>query len=98
MQLEGEESQHRTKKSLKPLRGRKEVIAEMSEDLSEGEKGDTLSDISTPGGSRRGKMTRISSVNMLENLAKQQKEKKLYLVLIRHEFYSFNKTDKQIPL
>lgn len=64
------------------------MIAEIAEELSDGEKGDTMSDISTPlGSSRKGKMSRISSVNMLENLAKQQQEKKLYIVLIRHDSF-----------
>lgn len=57
----------------------------MSEDLSEGEKGDLVSDISTHGGTGtpRGRMHRITSVDAMENWANQQKEKKLYIVLIR---------------
>lgn len=57
----------------------------MSEDLSEGEKGDVIGDISTHVDSTRGRMPRISSVDVMENWASQHKEKKLYIVLIRHE-------------
>jgi sucrose-phosphate synthase len=64
-------------------RGRKEAVADMSEDLSEGEKGDTISDISSHGGeSHRGRLPRISSVDAMDAWASQQKGKKLYLVLI----------------
>lgn len=58
----------------------------MSEDISEGEKGDTVGDVSAHGDSTKGgKMPRISSADVMENLANQLKEKKLYIVLIRHE-------------
>jgi len=56
----------------------------MSEDLSEGEKGDAVSDISTHGDSNRGRLPRISSVDAMDTWIGQQKGKKLYLVLIRH--------------
>lgn len=84
-QLEGEEAQRTAKRRLERERGRREATADMSEDLSEGEKGDTISDVSTHGDSiRGGKMPRISSVDVIENLVNQLKEKKLYIVLIRH--------------
>jgi sucrose-phosphate synthase len=57
----------------------------MSEDLSEGEKGDVVGDLSAHGESTKGRMPRISSVDVMENWANQHKEKKLYIVLIRHE-------------
>lgn len=57
----------------------------MSEDLSEGEKGDTVSDISAHGDSIRGRMPRISSVDAMETWVSYQKGKKLYIVLIRYE-------------
>jgi len=57
----------------------------MSEDLSEGEKGDTVSDLSVHSDGTRGKMRRISSVDMLDNWAGQFREKKLYIVLIRQD-------------
>ncbi|KAL5559766.1 hypothetical protein UlMin_035977 [Ulmus minor] len=82
-QLEGEEAYRTAKRRLERERGRKEATADMSEDLSEGEKGDTVSDVSAHGGeSTKGRMPRISSVDVMENLANQMKEKKLYIVLI----------------
>lgn len=66
-------------------RGRREATADMSEDLSEGEKGDTVGDISAHGESTRGRLPRINSVDAMEVWASQQKGKKLYIVLVRHE-------------
>jgi sucrose-phosphate synthase len=57
----------------------------MSEDLSEGEKGDAVSDLSTHCESNRGRLPRISSTDAMETWANQQKGKKLYIVLVRHE-------------
>lgn len=60
----------------------------MSEDLSEGEKGDMVGDMSSHGDSLRGggrmNMPRINSIDALDAWAIHQKEKKLYIVLIRH--------------
>ncbi|KAF4373116.1 hypothetical protein F8388_019298 [Cannabis sativa] len=82
-QLEGEEAQRMANRHVERERGRREATADMSEDLSEGEKGETISDISAHGDSNRGgTMPRNSSVDVMENLAKQLKEKKLYIVLI----------------
>ncbi|KAF9662113.1 hypothetical protein SADUNF_Sadunf18G0019500 [Salix dunnii] len=81
-QLEGEEAQWKAKRHLERERGRKEATADMSEDLSEGEKGDVPGDLSAHGGSFRGRMPRISSVDVMENWANQHREKKLYIVLI----------------
>ncbi|XP_059658168.1 probable sucrose-phosphate synthase 1 [Cornus florida] len=81
-QLEGEEAQHTAKRHLERERGRREATADMSEDLSEGEKGDLVSEISAHGDSNRGSMRRIHSVDVMENLANPNKEKKLYIVLI----------------
>ena len=85
-QLEGEESQRMARRHMERDRGRREATADMSEDLSEGEKGDTVSDVSVHqfSDSTRGKMTRVYSVDVMENWANQIKEKKLYIVLIRH--------------
>ncbi|THG23870.1 hypothetical protein TEA_000887 [Camellia sinensis var. sinensis] len=83
-QLEGEEVQRMAKRRLERERGRKEATADMSEDLSEGEKGDTVSDLSAHGDNTRGRLRRISSVETMEAWASQQKGKKLYIVLIRH--------------
>ncbi|OMO56647.1 Glycosyl transferase, family 1 [Corchorus olitorius] len=81
-QLEGEEVQRKANRRLERERGRKEATADMSEDLSEGEKGDLPSDVSAHGDSVNGRMPRISSVDTMENLVNQLKEKKLYIVLI----------------
>lgn len=61
-------------------KGRREAVADMSEDLSEGEKGD----MSAHGESTRGRMPRISSVDTMEAFANQQKGKKMYIVLVRY--------------
>ncbi|CAI9285748.1 unnamed protein product [Lactuca saligna] len=82
-QLESEVAQRMTKRRLERERGRKEAVADMSEDLSEGEKGDTITDASAHGdNSNRGRLPRISSTDAMEAWANQQKGKKLYLVLI----------------
>ncbi|KAH9760588.1 Sucrose-phosphate synthase 1 [Citrus sinensis] len=81
-QIEGEEAQRKAKRRLERERGRKEASADMSEDLSEGDKGDVSGELSAHGGSTRGRMPRISSVDTMENWAIQYKEKKLYIVLI----------------
>ncbi|KAI3454220.1 hypothetical protein Pfo_010883 [Paulownia fortunei] len=81
-QIEGEEAQRRTKRHLEREKARREATADMSEDLSEGEKGDTVGDISAHGDSVRGRMPRVSSVDMMANLASQHTDRKLYLVLI----------------
>ncbi|KAM1089849.1 hypothetical protein ACFX19_017771 [Malus domestica] len=81
-QLEGEEAQRMAKRRLERERGRREATADMSEDLSEGEKGDLVSDISAHGDSHRSKLPRINSVDAMETWISQQKGKKLYIVLI----------------
>ncbi|XP_077217348.1 putative sucrose-phosphate synthase 1 [Tasmannia lanceolata] len=81
-QIEGEEAQRMAKRRLERERGRRDATADMSEDLSEGEKGDVVSDISAHGDSTRGRMPRISSVDAIEAWASQHKEKKLYIVLV----------------
>ncbi|KAG2718853.1 hypothetical protein I3843_03G232000 [Carya illinoinensis] len=81
-QHEGEEAQRKAKRRLERERGRREAAADMSEDLSEGEKGDAVSDVSTHGGSNKVRLPRISSVDAMETWANQQKGKKLYMVLI----------------
>ncbi|GMY35796.1 probable sucrose-phosphate synthase 1 [Fagus crenata] len=81
-QLEGEEAQRKAKRRLERERGRREATADMSEDLSEGEKGDAVSELSTHGESNRGRLPRISSTDAMETWANQQKGKKLYIVLV----------------
>lgn len=79
-QIEAEEHQRMANRRLERERGRREAAADMSEDLSEGEKGDVVSDVSSHGD--RGRMPRISSVDVMETWASHQKGKKLYIVLI----------------
>ncbi|KAI7751649.1 hypothetical protein M8C21_026209 [Ambrosia artemisiifolia] len=81
-QLESEEAQRMTRRRLERERGRREAVADMSEDLSEGEKGDIVSDVSAHGDNHKGRLPRISSTDAMEAWANQQKGKKLYLVLI----------------
>ena len=57
----------------------------MSEDLSEGEKGDVVGDIPAQGESTRSRLPRINSVDTMEAWVSQQKGKKLYIVLVRYE-------------
>ncbi|KAG6769307.1 hypothetical protein POTOM_024931 [Populus tomentosa] len=82
--LEGELAQRKAKRHLERERGRREAVADMSEDLSEGEKGDAVGDLSAHGDSIRNRLSRINSVDAMEAWANQQKGKKLYIVLIRH--------------
>lgn len=52
----------------------------MSEDLSDGEKGDVVGEMLSHSDSiKGGRMSRVSSMDMMANL-----DKKLYLVLIRY--------------
>nr|QPB75009.1 sucrose-phosphate synthase 1 [Rubus x loganobaccus] len=81
-QLEEKEHQRMTKRRLERERGRREATADMSEDLSEGEKGDVVTDVSAHGDSVRGRLPRINSVDAMETFISQQKGKKLYIVLI----------------
>ncbi|GMG98984.1 hypothetical protein Nepgr_000824 [Nepenthes gracilis] len=81
-QLEEELAQRNGKRHLQCDKGLREATTDMSEDLSEGEKGDTVGDLSGHSDSTRGRMPQNSSVDMMENWASQFKEKKLYIVLI----------------
>ncbi|KAJ6408102.1 hypothetical protein OIU84_011413 [Salix udensis] len=81
-QLEGELAQRNAKRRLERERGRREAVADMSEDLSEGEKGDAVGDSSAHGDSIRSRLSRINSADAMEAWANQQKGKKLYIVLI----------------
>ena len=79
------------KRRLERERGRREATADMSEDLSEGEKGDPVSDVSAHGGdaaNNRARLPRISSADAMETWANSQKGKKLYIVLIRYVYPS----------
>ncbi|CAH2073125.1 unnamed protein product [Thlaspi arvense] len=82
-QVEGKNVKRAAKRHLEREKARKEVTADMSEDLSEGEKADLPGEIPTHSdGNPKGRMSRISSVDVFENWFAQHKEKKLYIVLI----------------
>ncbi|KAG9138668.1 hypothetical protein Leryth_018558 [Lithospermum erythrorhizon] len=81
-QIEGEQAKWTNKRRLERERGRREAVADMSEDLSEGEKGDNISDLSTHGESNRGRLPWTSSVETMEAWSSQQKGKKMYIILI----------------
>ncbi|CAH1434017.1 unnamed protein product [Lactuca virosa] len=46
MELENEENHRQAKRQIEREKGRREVVADMSEDLSEGEKGENINDVS----------------------------------------------------
>ncbi|GAV60532.1 Glycos_transf_1 domain-containing protein/S6PP domain-containing protein/Glyco_trans_4_4 domain-containing protein [Cephalotus follicularis] len=81
-QLEGEEAQRTSIRHIEREKARREATADMSEDLSEGEKGDVPGELSAHSDSVRGRMPRVGSVDVMENWASHHKEKKLYIVLI----------------
>ncbi|XP_013622634.1 probable sucrose-phosphate synthase 2 [Brassica napus] len=81
--VEGKNAKRAAKRHLLREKARKEVTADMSEDFSEGEKADVPGEIPTHSdGNTKGRMSRISSVDVFENWFAQHKEKKLYIVLI----------------
>ncbi|XP_042059958.1 probable sucrose-phosphate synthase 1 [Salvia splendens] len=76
--IEGEEAQRKAKKRVDREKARKNAAADMSEDLSEGEKGDVVVEMLAHSDSiKGGRLSRVSSMDMMANL-----DKKLYLVLI----------------
>ncbi|CAN6459611.1 unnamed protein product [Victoria cruziana] len=81
-QIENEEAHRTARRRLERERGRREAIADMSEDLSEGEKGDVVSDISSHGDVKKSRLPRISSTDIIETWTSQLSDKKLYIVLI----------------
>lgn len=90
-QLESDHAQRINNRRLERERGRREATADMSEDLSEGEK-----DVSAHGDSVRGRLPRISSADAMETWANTQKGKKLYIVLIRFPLLHFSFTNSII--
>ena len=81
IQLESEELQRFANRRWEREQGRRDATEDMSEDLSEGEKGDGLGELAqseTP----RQKLHR--QVSNLEVWSDDKKEKKLYIVLIRY--------------
>lgn len=85
IQIEGEEASRLAKQRLEREKARRYAAADMSEDLSEGEKGENINESSsTHDESTRGRMPRIGSTDAIEAWASQHKDKKLYIVLIRY--------------
>lgn len=78
-QLEWEELQRLANRRWERELGRRDVTEDMSEDLSEGEKGDGVGEIQTPETPRRKFQRNFSN---LEVWSDDKKEKKLYIVLI----------------
>ncbi|WOK99963.1 hypothetical protein Cni_G08675 [Canna indica] len=81
-QIEGEEAQRTSKLRLERERARHDATDDMCEDLSEGEKGDTIGDLSTHGDRRKGRIRKTSSIDALDSWASPYKDRKLYIVLI----------------
>lgn len=67
--------------------GRRDATEDMSEDLSEGEKGEAMGEL-MPGDTPRGKKFQRNFSN-LEVWSDENKEKKLYIVLIRYLMFLF---------
>ncbi|KAK1400058.1 Sucrose-phosphate synthase [Heracleum sosnowskyi] len=81
-QLEEKHARRITRRRIEREIAHREAVADLSEDLSEGEKGDTINDVSPHGESRKSRFSRINSVDAIDALASQQKGKRLYIVLI----------------
>jgi sucrose-phosphate synthase len=84
VQIEGEEASRLSKRHLEREKARQYAAADLSEDLSEGEKGENINEPSVHGDSMRARMPRIGSTDAIEAWASQHKDKKLYIVLIRY--------------
>ncbi|KVI00307.1 Sucrose-phosphate synthase [Cynara cardunculus var. scolymus] len=87
-QLDWEDIQRMTKRRLEREQGRRDVGEDISEDLSEEEKGDILGDSLAPESPRK---TPQQNVSNFEIWSDDKKEKKLYIILIRHEFSSLKR-------
>nr|AAR16190.1 sucrose-phosphate synthase [Bambusa oldhamii] len=81
-QIEGEEASRLSKQHLEREKARRYAAADMSEDLSEGEKVENINESSIHDESTRRRMPRIGSTDAIEAWASQHKDKKLYIVLI----------------
>lgn len=84
LQLEWEELQRLTNWRLEREQGRMDVTEDMSEDLSEGEKGDAVSEMvqnETP------KAAFQRTISNLEVWSEDKKERKLYIILIRYPLF-----------
>ncbi|VAH55474.1 unnamed protein product [Triticum turgidum subsp. durum] len=83
-QIEGEEASRSSKKRLEREKARRDAAADLSEDLSDGEKGEHINESSIHAESTRGHMPRIGSTDAIDVWANQHKDKKLYIVLVRY--------------
>ncbi|CAL5002836.1 unnamed protein product [Urochloa decumbens] len=81
-QIEGEEASRLSKRRLEREKARQYAAADLSEDLSEGEKGETNNEPFILDESTRTRMPRIGSTDAIEAWASQHKGKKMYIVLI----------------
>nr|CAB3467717.1 unnamed protein product [Digitaria exilis] len=81
-QIEGEEASRLSKRRLEREKARQYAAADLSEDLSEGEKGENDHEPSIHDENMRTRMPRIGSTDAIEAWASQHKDKKLYIVLI----------------
>ncbi|KAF7020272.1 hypothetical protein CFC21_033390 [Triticum aestivum] len=81
-QIEGEEASRSSKKRLEREKARRDAAADLSEDLSDGEKGEHINESSIHAESTRGHMPRIGSTDAIDVWANQHKDKKLYIVLV----------------
>lgn len=82
-QLEWEDFQRLTKRRWEREQGRREATEDMSEDLSEGEKGDTVGELLQSETPRKKIQRNISDLQLWSD---DNKGKKLYIVLIRYFF------------
>lgn len=82
-QLEWEDFQRLTKRRCEREQGRREATEDMSEDLSEGEKGDTVGELLQSETPRKKFQRNISDLQLWSD---DNKGKKLYIVLIRYIF------------
>lgn len=85
MKLEWEEVQRVTNRRWEREQGRREATEDLSEDLSEGEKGDNIVEMVQSETPRKKFQRQVSN---LEVWSDDKKEKKLYIVLIRYDINS----------
>lgn len=81
--MEWEESQRLSDRRREWEQGRRDATEDMSEDLSEGEKGDGVGEIVQSETPRKRLQRNFSNVEVWSD---DKKEKKLYIVLIRYCF------------
>lgn len=73
-----------SKQRLEFEKARQYAAIDLSEDLSEGEKGETNNEPSIHDEGMRTRMPRIGSTDAIETWENQYKDKKLYIILIRY--------------